>query len=45
MSCRRNGIDPWEYVRDVLRRLPAMKYPEVPSLLPRCWKPSQQAAG
>ncbi len=45
VSCRRNGIDPWEYVRDVLRRLPAMKYPEVPSLLPRCWKPSQQAAG
>ena len=39
VSCRRRGIDPWEYVRDVLKRLPAMKQSEVPSLLPRCWKP------
>ena len=39
VSCRRRGIDPWEYVRDVLRRLPAMKHAEVPTLLPRCWKP------
>jgi transposase len=39
VSCRRRGIDPWEYVRDVLRRLPAMKHSEVPTLLPRCWKP------
>ena len=39
VSCRRRGIDPWEYVRDVLHRLPAMKQAEVPTLLPRCWKP------
>lgn len=38
-SCRRRGIDPWEYMRDVLRRLPGMKHSEVPTLLPRCWKP------
>jgi len=38
-SCRRRGIDPWEYVRDVLKRLPGMKQSQVPTLLPRCWKP------
>jgi len=42
VSCRRRGIDPWEYVRDVLTRLPAMKQSELPTLLPRYWKPGQQ---
>jgi transposase len=40
VSCRRRGIEPWEYLRDVLQRLPAMKQSEVPTLLPRCWKPA-----
>jgi IS66 C-terminal element len=40
VSCRRRGIDPWDYVRDVLKRLPGMKQSELPSLLPRCWKPA-----
>ena len=31
VSCRRRGIDPWAYLRDVLQRLPAMKQAEVPS--------------
>jgi hypothetical protein len=44
VSCRRREIDPWDYVRDVLRRLPAMKHSEVPTLLPRCWKPLDPAA-
>lgn len=39
-SCRRRGIDPWEYVRAVLKRLPGMKQSELPTLLPRCWKPA-----
>jgi transposase len=43
-SCRRRGIDPWDYVRDVLGRLPAMKHSELPSLLPRCWKPNDSSA-
>ena len=42
VSCRRRGIDPWEYVRDVLTRLPAMKQSELPTLLPRCWKPGER---
>jgi len=37
-SCRRRGIDPWEYLSHVLQRLPAMKQSEVPSLLPANWK-------
>jgi len=42
VSCRRRGIDPWEYVRDVLNRLPAMKQAQLPTLLPRCWKPAER---
>lgn len=38
-SCRRRGIEPWDYLRDVLQRLPAMKQSDLPTLLPRCWKP------
>jgi len=38
-SCRRMGIDPWEYIGDVLRRLPAMKQSEVPNILPGRWRP------
>jgi transposase len=40
VSCRRRGIDPWEYVRDVLQRLPRMKQSEVSSILPARWKSS-----
>jgi transposase len=39
VSCRRRGIEPWEYLRDVLQRLPAMKQSELPSILPARWKP------
>ena len=38
-SCRRRGINPQEYLTDVLQRLPAMKNTEVKQLLPSCWKP------
>ena len=40
VSCRRVGIDPWEYLRDVLRRLPSMKQSEIRSILPAQWKPA-----
>jgi transposase len=39
VSCRRRGIEPWEYLRDVLQRLPGMKQSEVSSILPARWKP------
>jgi transposase len=38
VSCRRLGIDPWEYMPDVLRRLPAMKQSDITSILPAQWK-------
>src|SRR5690606_36790138 len=40
VSCRRVGIDPWEYLRDVLRRLPGMKQSELRTILPAHWKPA-----
>jgi transposase len=39
VSCKRHGIEPWEYLRDVLQRLPAMKQSDLHTLLPRNWKP------
>jgi transposase len=39
LSCQRRGIEPWDYLRDVLTRLPAMKQSELPTLLPANWKP------
>lgn len=45
-SCRAHGIDPWEYLHDVLSRLPAMKITEVDQLTPTKWIAArkQQAA-
>ena len=40
VSCRRRGIDPWVYLRDVLTRLPGMKQSELTTVLPRNWKPA-----
>ena len=39
-SCRRRGLNPQEYLTDVLGRLPAMKSIEVKAVLPSRWKPS-----
>ncbi|MEK7675792.1 MAG: transposase domain-containing protein, partial [Verrucomicrobiota bacterium] len=38
-SCRRRGINPQEYLTDVLGRLPSMKNHEVKKRLPSRWKP------
>ena len=40
-SCRRYGINPQEYLTDVLRRLPSMTSSQVRELLPVNWKPRQ----
>ena len=39
-SCRRRGINPQEYLTDVLSRLPSVKNHEVKDVLPSRWKPS-----
>jgi transposase len=38
-SCRRRGIDPEDYLTDVLRRLPGHKVNKIDELLPANWKP------
>ena len=38
-SCRRYGINPQEYLTDVLQRLPSMTSSQVRELLPSRWKP------
>ena len=38
-SCRRYGINPQEYLTDVLERLPSMTSRQVRELLPANWKP------
>jgi hypothetical protein len=38
VSCRRRGINPQDYLTDVLSRLPSMKITEIASLLPGNWK-------
>jgi len=40
VSCRRRGINPQEYLTDVLRRLPAMNITQIGQLLPSRWKPA-----
>ena len=42
-SCRRYGINPQEYLTDVLHRLPSMTNHQVSQLLPSRWKPAKMA--
>jgi transposase len=39
VSCRRRGINPQDYLTDVLRRLPSLNITQIAPLLPECWKP------
>jgi hypothetical protein len=39
VSCRRRGINPNDYLTDVLRRLPHATVSELDSLLPANWTP------
>ena len=36
-SCRRRGIDPYAYLKDVLTRLPRMTNHQVPEVTPAAW--------
>jgi transposase len=43
-SCRRRGVEPFAYLKDVLTRLPQMTNKQVPELLPAVWgKPAKQS--
>jgi transposase len=39
VSCRRRGINPQDYLTDILSRLPTVKINQIDSLLPAHWKP------
>jgi transposase len=41
-SCRRRGIDPLAYLRDVLTRLPSMNISEVKPITPAAWAKAQR---
>lgn len=41
-SCRRRGIDPQEYLTDILTKLPGLKNTELDPLLPQNWKATRQ---
>jgi transposase len=40
ISARRRGLNPQDYLTDILRRLPSTKITEIHQLLPGQWKPS-----
>ena len=42
-SCRRRGIDPLAYLRDVLTRLPSMNVSEVKHITPDAWAKARRA--
>jgi transposase len=44
VSCRRRGIDPEDYLTDILRRLPGHKINQIDELLPANWKPPTSTA-
>ena len=40
--CRRRGLDPFAYLRDVLTRLPNMTNHQIPTVLPATWAKNQR---
>jgi transposase len=41
-SCRRRGLDPYAYLREVLTRLPNMTNHQIPEVTPAAWQKSQK---
>ena len=41
-SCRRRGIDPYAYLKDVLTRLPGMTNHQIPQITPEAWAKAQK---
>ena len=42
-SCRRRGIDPYTYLRDVLTRLPNMTNRQIPEVTPAAWAKARRS--
>jgi hypothetical protein len=44
-TCKLNGINPYEYLLDILERAPTMPRSAIETVLtPRAWKAAQKAA-
>jgi hypothetical protein len=43
-SCRLNGVEPYRYLKDVLRRVWTHPQSRIEELMPRLWKPPPEAA-
>jgi transposase len=41
-TCRRQGLNPYQYLRDVLSRLPNMTNHQVPEVIPAAWRKTQR---
>jgi hypothetical protein len=41
-SCRRRGLDPYAYLREVLTRLPNMTNHQIPEVVPAVWGKTQR---
>ncbi len=44
-ACRRRQIDPWEYLRDVLARLPTMTNRQIEEVMPDAWAKARSTGG
>ena len=44
VTCRRLGIEPWEYLRDVLARLPSATNQQIAEFTPARWKAARDQA-
>ena len=42
-SCRRRGLDPYAYLREVLTRLPRMTNRQIPEVTPAAWAKAHSA--
>ena len=42
--CRRRGLDPFAYLRDVFTRLPSMTNWQIKDITPKAWAEAQRAA-
>jgi transposase len=38
-SCKKQQVNPWEYIKDILQRMPATKTSQLRDLLPDRWRP------
>jgi len=41
-SCRRHGVNPFDYLRDLFTRLPAAKITQIKEFTPRAWAKAKE---